>query len=115
AELTGWAAEPGGPVRSQLYGLHGWEAPEEVRAPQGTAFTRWAVLPRLGVDVAGTVVLVALASLTAEPDAGPLEAVVDHVGVRSGPDGDTVEAGWAEDGTRTRIVFGREAVSVDHS
>ncbi|WP_411117850.1 DUF2264 domain-containing protein [Streptomyces sp. 058-1L] len=115
AELTGWATEPGGPVRSQLYGLHGWEVPEEVRAPQGTAFTRWAVLPRLGVDVAGTVILVALASLTAEPDAGPLEAVVDHVGVRPGPDGDTVEAGWAEDGTRTRIVFGREAVSVDHS
>ncbi|MFD7854675.1 DUF2264 domain-containing protein [Streptomyces microflavus] len=115
AELTGWAAEPGGPVRSQLYGLHGWEAREEVRAPQGTAFTRWAVLPRLSVDVAGTVVLVALASLTAEPDAGPLEAVVGHVDVRPGPDGDTVEAGWAEDGTRTRIVFGREAVSVDHS
>ncbi len=47
AELTGWATEPGSPVRSRLYGLQGWAAagPEDVRAPQGTAFTRWAVLP----------------------------------------------------------------------
>nr|MDT0525239.1 hypothetical protein [Streptomyces sp. DSM 41633] len=127
AELTGWATEPGGPVRSQLYGLHGWEAREEVRAPQGTAFTRWAVLPRLAADTTGTAVLVALASLTAEPpeppsgprptagpapSADPLETVVDKVEVRrrTGPDGVTVEVRWAEDGTRTRIAFGRGTV-----
>lgn len=123
AELTGWATEPDGPVRSQLYGLHGWAAPQEVRAPQGTAFTRWAVLPRLAADVAGDVVLVALASLTAEPEAGPLEPVVDTAHVRAGPDEDggsggvgvEVEVGWAEDGGTTRIVFGRGAVTVDHS
>ncbi|MFJ9977902.1 DUF2264 domain-containing protein [Streptomyces cyaneofuscatus] len=133
AELTGWATEPGGPVRSQLYGLHGWAAPEEVRAPQGTAFTRWAVLPRLAADVAGDVVLVALASLTAEPEAGPLEPVVDTTHVRPCPDedgdpggdpggdsgGDSggvgVEVCWAEDGARTRIFFGRGAATVDHS
>ncbi|MFE7459058.1 DUF2264 domain-containing protein [Streptomyces sp. NPDC057554] len=132
AELTGWATEPGGPVRSQLYGLHGWETREEVRAPQGTAFTRWAVLPRLAADTTGTAVLVALASLTAEPpeppsgprptagpahSADPLETVVDEVEVRrrTGPDGVTVEVRWAEDGTRTRIAFGRGTVAVDHA
>ncbi len=109
-------------MRSQLYGLHGWEALEEVRAPQGTAFTRWAVLPRLATaDMAGNVVLVALASLTAEPAAGPLAPVVDKVHVRPGPDGGIraaeaeVEVGWAEDGTRTRIAFGQGAVAVEHS
>ncbi|MEU6953332.1 DUF2264 domain-containing protein [Streptomyces sp. NPDC045714] len=111
AELTGWATDPGGTVRSRLWGLHGWEAPEDVRAPQGTAFARWATVPRLAADVTGTVVLAALASLTADPEADPEPAeVVGRVGVA----GDTVEVRWAQDGARTRITFGGAAVTVDH-
>ncbi|MEV6474009.1 DUF2264 domain-containing protein [Streptomyces sp. NPDC051657] len=111
AELTGWATDPGGTVRSRLWGLHGWEAPEDVRAPQGTAFARWATVPRLAADVTGTVVLAALASLTAAPEADPEPAeVVGRVEVA----GDTVEVRWAQDGARTRITFGGAAVTVEH-
>ncbi|MCX5415610.1 DUF2264 domain-containing protein [Streptomyces sp. NBC_00059] len=101
AEETGWATEPGGTVRSALHGLHGWAEQEEVRAPQGTAFTRWAVLPRLGAEVEGTEVLVALASLTGEPGTGPLADAVSGVEVA----GETVAVRWADDGSTTRIGF----------
>ncbi|MGW1818547.1 DUF2264 domain-containing protein [Streptomyces sp. NPDC002125] len=101
AEETGWATEPGGTVRSALHGLHGWAEQEEVRAPQGTAFTRWAVLPRLGAEVEGTEVLVALASLTGEPGAGPLADAVSGVDVA----GETVAVRWADDGSTTRVGF----------
>ncbi|MFD4689605.1 DUF2264 domain-containing protein [Streptomyces sp. NPDC058463] len=101
AEQTGWATDPEGAVRSALHGLHGWAEQEEVRAPQGTAFTRWAVLPRLGADVEGTEVLVALASLTAGPDGSPLASAVNGVDVNE----ETVAVRWADDGTTTRIGF----------
>jgi hypothetical protein len=107
-EQTGWATGPDDAVRSTLHGLHGWETSEEVRAPQGTAYTRWAVMPRLGADAEGTVLLVSLASLTAEPDATALATAVSGVNV----DGDTVEVGWAEDGATTRIDF--EPLKVEH-
>ncbi|MFF3060117.1 DUF2264 domain-containing protein [Streptomyces sp. NPDC057909] len=107
-EQTGWATGPHDGVRSALHGLHGWETWDEVRAPQGTAYTRWAVVPRLGADAEGTVLLVSLASLTAEPDATALAAAVSGVNV----DGDTVEVGWAEDGATTRIAF--EPLKVEH-
>ncbi|MEV0011849.1 DUF2264 domain-containing protein [Streptomyces sp. NPDC047973] len=109
AEQTGWATDPRGEVRSSLHGLHGWEEPEEVRAPEGTAYTRWAVLPRLGADVEGTRLLVALASLTAEAASRPLAAAVSGVNV----DGDTVEVAWAEDGSVTRVSFA--PLEVTHS
>ncbi|MFE2023133.1 DUF2264 domain-containing protein [Streptomyces sp. NPDC059499] len=101
AEQTGWATDPGGEVRSALHGLHGWAEQEEVRAPQGTAFTRWAVLPRLAAEVEGTVVLVALACLTAGPEAAPLASAVSGVDV----DGGTVTVRWTDDGATTRIGF----------
>ncbi|MEV8565099.1 DUF2264 domain-containing protein [Streptomyces sp. NPDC051322] len=111
-EHTGWAAGPVKPaeegVRSELLGLHGWEDHGEVRAPQGTAFTRWAVLPRLSAPVQGTALFVALATLTGESDAAPLTDVVSGVRV----DGDAVEVGWADDGSTTRIAF--EPLTVDH-
>lgn len=107
-EQTGWATGPDNGVRSVLHGLHGWETSDEVRAPQGTAYTRWAVVPRLGADAEGTVLLVSLASLTAEPHATALAAAVSAVNV----DGDTVEIGWAEDGATTRIAF--EPLKVEH-
>ncbi|THA71024.1 DUF2264 domain-containing protein [Streptomyces sp. A0958] len=107
-EQTGWATGPGSAVASALHGLHGWESRDEVRAPQGTAYTPWAVLPRLSAHAEGTVVLVSLASLSAEPEAAPLDAVLSGVNV----DGDTVEVCWAEDAARTRIGFG--PVTVTH-
>lgn len=109
-EQTGWATGPGSAVTSALHGLHGWESQDEVRAPQGTAYTPWAVLPRLGAEAEGTVLLVALASLTAEPGAAVLDAVVSGVNA----DGDTVEVCWAEDAATTRIGFGPVEVTVEH-
>ncbi|MFG2600255.1 DUF2264 domain-containing protein [Streptomyces sp. NPDC048462] len=107
-EETGWATGSGSGVMSALHGLHGWESRDEVRAPQGTAYTPWAVLPRLGAGAEGTVVLAALASLTAEPGAAALDTVVSGVNV----DGDTVEVCWAEDAATTRVAFG--PVTVEH-
>ncbi|WP_299534430.1 DUF2264 domain-containing protein [uncultured Streptomyces sp.] len=104
-EQTGWATAPDGPVVSALHGLHGWDTREEVRAPEGTAWTRWAVVPRLVGDAAGTVLVAALASLTAEAGPTALDTVVRGVNV----DGDTVEVDWAEDGAVTRVSFGRAA------
>lgn len=100
-EQTGWATGRDDALTSALHGLHGWESRDEVRAPQGTAYTPWAVVPRLSAPAEGTVVLVALASLTAQPDAEPLDAVVSGVTV----DGDTVEVRWADNAATTRIGF----------
>ncbi|MGJ3562175.1 DUF2264 domain-containing protein [Streptomyces sp. INA 01156] len=70
---TGWATGPDEPLFSFLHGLYGWDdpAPVLVRAPRGTAFTRWARVPRLTGRPGGTTVHVSLASLTAVPDPGP--------------------------------------------
>ncbi|CAL9354499.1 hypothetical protein SUDANB176_00543 [Streptomyces sp. enrichment culture] len=107
---TGWATGPEEPLASDLYGLHGWDdpVPELLRAPQGTAWTRWAHVPRLTGRCGGTSVHVSLASLTAEADAAPLPAAVEEVRVREG----TVEVVWAGTGVRTRIAF--EPVEVRH-
>ena len=107
-EQTGWATGRDDALTSALHGLYGWESRDEVRAPQGTAYTPWAVVPRLSASATGSAVLVALASLTAEPHAAPLDSVVDAVTV----DGDVVEVRLAEDGTTTRIGF--EPVTVTH-
>ncbi len=99
---TGWATGPDEPVVSALHGLYGWDdGPEPVRAPQGTAYTRWARVPRLGGRAGGTSVHVCLATLTAEPEPAPLvDAVADVV-----VDGDGVEVTWALDGVRSRVGF----------
>ncbi|ORT55728.1 DUF2264 domain-containing protein [Streptomyces sp. CB03238] len=110
--LSGWATGPDEPLCSQLHGLHGWERSDELRAPQGTAFTRWATLPRLSTapSEGGTAVLVALASLTAAPEPEPLAgaATVERA------DEETAEVRWADDGSLTRIAFG-PAVTVTHT
>jgi len=99
---TGWATGPDEPVVSALHGLYGWDdGPEPARAPQGTAYTRWAHVPRLGGRAGGTSVHVCLATLTAEPDPAPLADAVAAVAV----DGDSVEVTWAEDGARLLVRF----------
>lgn len=105
---TGWATGPEESVRSALHGLHGWDSGHEPRAPQGTAYTRWALVPQLSGEAEGTALFAALATLTAEPGNAPLSEAVREVGV----DGDTVEVAWADDGSRTRISF--EPLTVGH-
>ena len=107
-EQTGWATGRDDALTSSLHGLHGWETHEEVRAPQGTAYTNWAVLPRLAADAEGTVVLLSLASLTGRSDPAPLPGVVSGVRV----DGSRIEVDWARDGATTRIDF--EPLTVTH-
>ncbi|PRH77113.1 hypothetical protein C6N75_22010 [Streptomyces solincola] len=107
--LTGWATGPDQSLVSQLTGLADWGERDEVRAPAGTAFTDWAVLPRLtaGPVEAGEPprVLVALASLTGAADPAPPAGVarVEHV------DADGVRVRWTgaggAAGAVTRIAF----------
>ncbi|MET8950036.1 DUF2264 domain-containing protein [Streptomyces sp. NPDC004393] len=106
---TGWATGPEEPVVSVLHGLHGWdEGSEPVPAPQGTAYTRWARVPRLRGRAGGTSVHVCLAMLTAEPrPAPPADAVAAVVA-----DGDGVEVTWAGDGARSRVEFRPLTVSL---
>jgi hypothetical protein len=96
-ELTGWATGPAQNLRSQLFPLFGWEFGDEVRAPGGTAFTKWATMPRLTADAEGTMLFVALAVLTADP-APPSPPVVEV------PDGDRIVVHW-RNGGHTRITF----------
>ncbi|MFJ8360853.1 DUF2264 domain-containing protein [Streptomyces sp. NPDC093984] len=106
---TGWATGPEEPVVSALHGLHGWdEGPEPVPAPGGTAYARWARVPRLTGRAGGTTVHVCLASLTAEPDPAPLAEAVAGVTV----DDDGVEVTWAHDGARSRVGFRPFGVSL---
>ncbi|MEV6739706.1 DUF2264 domain-containing protein [Streptomyces sp. NPDC051104] len=106
---TGWATGPEEPVVTALHGLHGWdEGPEPVPAPGGTAYARWARVPRLTGRAGGTTVHVCLASLTAEPDPAPLAEAVADVTV----DDDGVEVTWAHDGARSRVGFRKFGVSL---
>jgi hypothetical protein len=98
---TGWATGPDEPLVSALHPLHGWRDLDEARAPQGTAFTRWARVPRLTAGADGTGLYAALATLSAEPDPAPLSAAVTAVVVES----DRIEVRWAEDGSLTRVGF----------
>jgi hypothetical protein len=106
---TGWAVGPEEDLVSALHGLHGWDgAAEPARAPQGTAYTRWALVPRLVGRAGGTSVHACVATLTgAEVPAEPADAV-GSVTV----DGDEVEVVWSEGGMRTRIGF--DPVRVSH-
>lgn len=104
---TGWATDPDGSVVSALHGLHGWDdASESLRAPQGTAYARWARIPRLTGPAGGTTVHVSLATLTAEPV--PLEEAVTELFVDHG----RVQVVWALDGARSVIGFGPVTVSL---
>ncbi|MBD0423292.1 DUF2264 domain-containing protein [Streptomyces sp. TRM S81-3] len=99
---TGWATGPEEALVSALHGLHGWDpGAETVRAPQGTAYTPWAEMPRLSGEAGGTTLHVCLAALTAAPGTGPLAGAVTEVVA----DDAGVEVAWADGGARTRISF----------
>ncbi|RLL70169.1 DUF2264 domain-containing protein [Streptomyces sp. Z26] len=111
----GAEARSGVEARSGLRGLYGWTGRDTVRAPRGTAFTRWALVPRLTADVPGGVpgaaggaaLYAALAVLAGGPGAaaergahaGPSAATV----LSAGPDAVVVR--WADDGSTTRVSF----------
>lgn len=87
AEQTGWATGPG---ESILRPLAGWEQRGEVRAPRGTAYVPWALVPRLIADVHGEKVFVALAVLGTE-SGDPVATVTSGRVEMSWPDGFVVE------------------------
>ncbi|WP_146228922.1 hypothetical protein [Streptomyces sp. NWU339] len=99
---TGWATGPDEPplVPARPVRL-GRSRPGPGPRPQGTAFTRWALVPRLTGRAGGTSVHVSLASLTAASAPGPLSEAVREIRV----DEAAIEAGWADGGARTRITF----------
>ncbi|MBL1120163.1 DUF2264 domain-containing protein [Streptomyces sp. 110] len=96
--LTGWATGREDELATVLEPLLGWSERGEVRAPEGTAYTRWARMPRLSGPAEGTKVFVALAALSGEPVEGAGVAGVDE-------DGRSVEVRWSGDGSVTRIAF----------
>jgi hypothetical protein len=101
---TGWATGPEEALLSALHPLRGWTTEDEVRAPEGTAYTRWAVLPRLTAEAGGTTLHAALATLTsAELPPEPLDPVVAAIPDTVAGSG-TLETRWA-DGAVTRISF----------
>ncbi len=113
-EQTGWATGPEEPLRSELHPVHGWEATDEARAPAGTAFTRWASVPRLTAGAGATGLYAALVALTGtgtgtdEPDQAPIAEVL----TRATADEGSIEVRWADDGSLTRVAF--EPLRVEH-
>ncbi|MDW6057746.1 DUF2264 domain-containing protein [Streptomyces sp. FXJ1.4098] len=100
----------GAEVTGRLLPLHGWRSSTVRRAPQGTAYGPWALVPELtgtvgtpvgtvGEEASGTV-FVALASLTGDPDAPPLAGLAT-----AEVSGTTVTVRWA-DGRSTVVDFG---------
>jgi hypothetical protein len=105
--------EPGAPHATHdwhalhgLHGLHGWydDSPTLLRAPQGTAFTRWAQVPALEGPAEGTALFVAAAALTSV--GAPQEPPVLRECVRL-LHADTASARvlWTADGTVTHVAF----------
>ncbi|MGW7299676.1 DUF2264 domain-containing protein [Streptomyces sp. NPDC054829] len=100
AEQTGWATGPDGTPVSELHPLLGWDRQDTVRAPQGTAYTVWATMPRLSGEASGTRVYAAVATLTAEPPAVRAAAAVTEVTTAA----DELHVTWYDD-TVTRVAF----------
>ncbi|MGY0056510.1 DUF2264 domain-containing protein [Streptomyces sp. LZ34] len=90
-------------VTGRLLPLHGWRSSAVRRAPQGTAYGPWALVPELtgtvGEEESGTV-FAALASLTGDPDAPPLAGLVT-----AEVNGPAVTVRWP-DGGSTVVDFG---------
>ncbi|RFU87517.1 DUF2264 domain-containing protein [Streptomyces triticagri] len=105
-EETGWATGPSGPPYATLCPLAGWDEPgggghlDRVRAPQGTAYTRWALLDRLRGE--GTGLYASLTTLTGEPT-GDLTSVVAVTTEPAGPA--TLRFHWKTTSATTAISF----------
>jgi hypothetical protein len=95
-ELTGWATGPDERLGSALWPLLGWSGRDSVTAPAGTAFVRWARIPRLTAEVSGTAVLAAVAVLGEDLEEEPVATAEE---ARDG-----VVVTWA-DGAVTRVGF----------
>ncbi|WP_037569603.1 DUF2264 domain-containing protein [Phaeacidiphilus oryzae] len=108
-ELTVRGAE----VTGRLLGLLGWSGADLVRAPQGTAYGDWALVPRLTGSTAaepageGGTVLAELACLSSDPAQPPLAGSASAEAIPGG-----LRVRWAEDGSATEIRFSAEGPSV---
>lgn len=100
---TGWATAE--QLQSHLVGLYGWAHSGTVRAPQGTAFTRWTTVPVLTASVEGTDLFAALAVLTGEPSAALLASPVAVISASP----TSLQVRWAATGSTTNIRFGPDA------
>ncbi|MEJ5946547.1 DUF2264 domain-containing protein [Pseudokineococcus basanitobsidens] len=90
-------------LTAQLVALSGWDGARVVRAPHGTAYGAWALVPEL-VAAAGDGLLVSASSLTgADPADAPPAAEVE---------GRRVTVGWP-DGSRTACTVGDAQVRVE--
>ncbi|WP_419999880.1 DUF2264 domain-containing protein [Streptomyces boninensis] len=104
--LTGWATGRDDDTLSGLEPLLGWADRDEQRAPEGTAYTPWARMPRLTGAAEGTQVFVALASLTGGAVPSAVVAGVDA-------DAGSLEVRWSDDASVTRVSF--DPLAVSHS
>ncbi|MET0233127.1 MAG: DUF2264 domain-containing protein [Kibdelosporangium sp.] len=96
-EETGWATE----LESRLFPLHGWASRDEVRAPEGTAFTPWVLIPRLSAPDEG--LFAAVATLGAEGGAAAVKVTASTA--------TSLTVQW-DDGASTRIAF--DPIAVEH-
>jgi hypothetical protein len=87
---------------TRLVGCHGFDAAEVQRAPQGTAYGAWALVPTLRGTVVPGELLVAASTLTAAPDSAAPEVEVA---------GGEVSIAWP-DGARTTCTWTAPAPSV---
>ncbi|MFD7922223.1 DUF2264 domain-containing protein [Streptomyces sp. NPDC059740] len=100
--LTGWAVGPEDGLTSVLHPLTGLVEEQAIRAPQGTAFTRWAVLPHLSGPAAGDRVVAALACLSTEPaDPADVVEVLPSQGA-------VLRVRWRADDAVTTVAFAPE-------
>ncbi|MFI1678261.1 DUF2264 domain-containing protein [Streptomyces sp. NPDC020607] len=104
ATQTGWATPLDAPPYSALHPLHGWTHQDDIRAPQGTAYTRAARIPRLSSDISGTTLHACLAVLSAEPEPQPDPTALAEAAEVVAADDTHIEVRWS-DGTGTRIGF----------
>lgn len=113
---TGWATGTAEPQpASALHPLLGWTGQDTVRAPQGTAATRWALLPRVTGEAEGTALFASLARLAVASDLPGLAGTVTAAEAGRDENGaDEVRVHWA-DGARTRVRFGPVEVTHTHS